>query len=148
MTDTANAIALAPIVAALQPLVATAVATLVSGIVGIAIMAYNSWAWRGSTIDAAHAKLIEDAAYNEAAKIVAGADTTVFGNAKITVSSPVVLAAANNILGANAENVKAALAATGATPELVASLVTGAIGELQAKIVAGTPAVTPGDAPK
>ena len=49
-----TAIAVAPILDALQPLVTAAVSTAVAGVVGIAIALYNSWKWRGSTIDAAH----------------------------------------------------------------------------------------------
>jgi hypothetical protein len=136
-----TAIAVAPILDALQPLVTAAVSAFVAGIIGIVITLYNNWRWKGSQISSAQAKTIEDAASNEAAKIVAGADTAVFGNAKLSVSSPVVVAAANNILGANAANLKGALVATGATQDLVASLVTGEIGRLQARIVGGAPAV-------
>ena len=145
MTDSSTAIAVAPIVAALQPLVISAVSAAVAGIVGIGVSVYNSWKWRGSTIDAAHTKLIQDAAANEAAKIVAGADTAVFGNARITVASPAVLAAADAILGANDKNLKSALDATGVTEDLVASLVTGELGKLQAKIVGGSPVLTAGE---
>ena len=143
MTDTSTAIAVAPIVEALQPLVTAAVSAAVAGIIGGAIALYNSWKWKGAAIDAAHAKVIEDAAANEASKIVAGADTATFGNMKIDVGSPVVKLAVDNIVGANSANLKAALAATGATPDRVASLVTGAIGKLQAQIVGGAAAPKP-----
>jgi hypothetical protein len=144
MTDSATAIVAAPILDALQPLVTAAVSAAVAGVVGIAVAAYNSWKYRASSIDAAHEKAIADAASNEAAKIVAGAVTAEFGNLKIDLNSPAINAAAANIIGADAANLKAALVATGATPGRVASLVLGAVGAAQIKIVGGSAgAVTP-----
>ncbi len=143
MADTATAIAVAPIVDALQPLVTAAVSTAVAGVVGIGVSLYNNWKWRASTVSAAQEKAIADAAGNEAARIVAGAVTTEFGNAKVTINSPVITAAANNILGTNAANLKAALAATDATLEAISSLVLAKVGEAQLKIVGGSPAVAP-----
>ena len=105
--------------------------------VGIAIAADNSWKYRASTIDAASQKIIADAAGNEAAKIVAGAFTSEFGEAKVDLDSPAIKAAVANIIGADAANLKAALVATGATPDRIASLVLGAVGAAQIKIVGG-----------
>ena len=137
MNTSATAIAVAPIIDALQPLINSAVATLVAGGVGIAIAAYNSWKYRASTIDAASQKIIADAAGNEAAKIVAGAFTSEFGEAKVDLDSPAIKAAVANIIGADAANLKAALVATGATPDRISSLVLGAVGAAQIKIVGG-----------
>ncbi len=83
-------------------------------------------------------KIIATAAGNEAAKIVAGAITSEFGEAKFDLNSPVIKGAAASIIGADAANLKAALVATGATPDRVASLVLGAIGAAQIKIVGGS----------
>ena len=129
---------MAPILDALQPLVTAAVSTAVAGVVGIAVAAYNSWKYRASTVDAANERIIATAAGNEAAKIVAGAITSEFGEAKFDLNSPVIKGAAASIIGADAANLKAALVATGATPDRVASLVLGAIGAAQIKIVGGS----------
>ena len=143
MTEQATIIGVASIANAFAPLVAAFVYSAVFGTVGVLIALYNQWRYRASTISADQAQVIKDAAANEAAKIVAGASTAFFGNAKITVTNPLVAEAAQNILGADSANLKAALEATGATPGLVASLVTGEIGKLQARIVAGAPIVVP-----
>lgn len=144
MTDSATAIAVAPILDALLPLIAAGVSTAVAGVIGIAVSAYNSSRGRASTVDAANEKIIADAAGNEAAKIVAGAITSEFGEAKIDLNSPMIKAAAANILGADAANLKKALVATGATPDRLASLVLGAVGAAQIKIVGGaSTAATP-----
>ena len=139
-----TAIAVAPILDALQPLVTAAVSTAVAGIVGIAIALYNSWKWRGSTIDAAHEAAYASAIGAEAAKIVAGAVTTEFGNAKVDLNSPAITASVNNVLGSNAANVKAALVALGVTPDVVASDVLAEVGKAQIKIVGGAPVVSAG----
>ena len=138
MADSATAIAVAPILDALQPLIAAAVSTAVAGVIGIAASTYNSWKYRASTVDAANEKIIADAAGNEAAKIVAGAITSEFGEAKVDLNSPMIKAAAANIIGADAANLKAALVAAGATPDRIASLVLGAVGAAQVKIVGGS----------
>ncbi len=153
MSASDTAIAVAPILDALQPLVTAAVSAAVAGIVGIAVALYNSWKWRASTIDAAHDAVYAKAVGAEAAKIVAGAITTEFGNAQVNLNSPVITAAVNNVLGSKAANVQAALVAVGATPDAIASDVLAEVGKAQARIVGGAPIVsagaisTPGAAP-
>lgn len=144
MTPTDTAIAVAPIVAALQPLVTAAVSTAVAGGVGIAVALYNSWKWRGTTIDAAHQAAYANAIGNEAAKIVAGAVTTEFGNVKVDVGSSVIAAAVDNVTGSDAKNIKDALVRLGITPDVIASDVLAEVGKAQIRIVSGAPVVTAG----
>lgn len=133
MTDVSSTIDLAPVIAALSPLVTAAVVAAVGAIVSIILNAFSRWKIAALQLDDSQRQLIAAAASNEAGKIAAGMLTNDFAQAKITIDNPAVVQAANAILGADAANLKAALKATGATPSLVASLVTGAIGELQAK---------------
>lgn len=146
MTDTPTAvIAAAPIVDALQPLITALIAGVTTGIVGIILTVFNSWKarWTAESAeeraqDEADQKLIADAVGNEAGKIAAKSLTNEFANKTFTLGSPEVTQAAQSIIGAKATNLKSALKSTGATPELVNSLVLGEVGKLQAKVTSVT----------
>ena len=135
MTDTTTAIAVAPLIDALQPYIVAALGAAITGFIGLAATAFTRWT--GIKIDAAYLASVKAAAVNEAQKAVASADASI-ATAQINVKSPIVKYAVETILGANDRNLQDALAATGASPGLVASLVAGAIGELQAKMVTVT----------
>ena len=139
-----TAIAVAPLIDAVAPYIVAALGAAVTGFIGLAATAFTRWT--GVKIDAAYLALVKAAAVNEAQKALANADAS-FATAQINVGSPIVKDAVSAILGSGDRNLTAALAATGATPGLVASFVAGAIGELQAKILSVSPAPTVAPAP-
>lgn len=139
MSDSATTIALGPaIIEAVQPLVLAAVGAIALAIVKLVLSWWSDWTGQKIVLSQADSALIAAAASNEAGKIAARLDTAVFANMKIDTRSELVAAAVNSIVGADAANLKAALARAGVTKELVASLVAGEVGKLQA--IATSPA--------
>ena len=136
MTDTATAVAAAPLINALQPYIVAAVGAVVTYLTAQAVATFTRWT--GAKIDAGYATAIEAAAANEAGKLVAGAVGNL-ASAQINVGSPGVASAANAIVGASSPLLKKAVLATGLTPELAASLVVGQIGRLQATMTSAAP---------
>jgi len=151
MSDATPVIQAQPIVEALQPLITTAVGALVAAIVGIILSAYNQWKARTlnesaaeQAKDEANRKLIMEAAENEAKKLVGASVTGEFANKVFTLGSPEITQAANTIIGADAKNLKTAIAASGMTQDRMESLVLGAVGDLQVRM--SGPTVPPGPA--
>ena len=140
MTDTATAVAAAPLIAALQPYIVAAVGAVVTYLTAQAVASFSRWT--GAKVDATYATAIEAAAANEAGKLVAGAVGNL-ATAQIDVRNPSVAYAANTIIAASNPLLKKAVAATGLTPELAASLIVGQIGRLQATMTSAVPAAKP-----
>ncbi len=131
------AVPVAPIVAMMQPYLIAVVTAAVPLILGWGFSAFSRWS--GAKIDATYISLIEGAAATQAGNLVAGA----LGNlatAQINVGSPGVAAAANAIVTASNPVLAKAVAATGLTPALAASIIVGKIGELQAQMTYAPPA--------
>lgn len=134
MSDPSSVISAAPIVSALQPYINAIVPVLVTGLVGFASGVFQRWT--GVRINAAYEAQIETAAATEAGKLVAGAEGNL-ATASVPVGSPIVVAAVNRILASG--HMQSAIAATGATPDRVASIVAGEIGKLQARMTSVAP---------
>ena len=139
MTDPATAVAAAPIVAWLQPYILALVA---AAIPALGTVVFAGLKGVGIAVASAYQTQIEAACSNEAGKLVAAALDNLAGKS-ITVSSPGVAAAANAIVKASSPVLSKAVAATGLTPELAASIIVGQIGRLQAQMSPVPPAAKP-----
>jgi len=128
MTDITNAIAAAPIVTALQPYITAVVGSAITALIGVAVAAFTKWT--GVEVSAAYTEAIERAAATEAGKLIAGAADNL-SNTSIPVGSPLVAEAVERIL--TADHLQKPIAATGMTPDRLASIVAGEIGKLQAQ---------------
>lgn len=134
MTDvipafTNTTISAQPYVDIIQPYLIAAVTAAVPIVLGWA--AYLFQKWTGMKIDVANQDKLTKAAQNEAGKIIAAAGAEV-ATKSFTTNSPAIAAAANTIL--SAPKLQEAITATGMTPELMASKVTGELGALQAQM--------------
>jgi hypothetical protein len=125
MSDPSTAVAIGPLVQALEPLVQTAVATAVGAVAIIALTTWNRWLGKKTTEDQKDA--IRKAAATEAGVMVAEASDNLAGRS-ISVSNPAVAAAAAHVIAA----APLAVNATGVTSADVSRLVAGEIGKLQA----------------
>lgn len=126
MTDAAStAIAVGPIVEALQPLITAVVTTVVGALAGLALVTWNRWLGKKTTEDQKDA--VRKAAATEAGVMVAEASDNLAGRS-INVASPAVAAAAARVIAV----APAAIALSGITPDQVARIVAGEIGKLQA----------------
>jgi hypothetical protein len=125
MTDTASAIAAAPIIETLRPIISA----VVTAIVGVAVTSGVALLkrWTGMTLQAAYVDSLRQAAQTEAGVLIAEA-TDNLSSRSITVTSPAVAAAAARIAGAMPEAVRA----VAKTPEDLGRLVAGEIGKLLA----------------
>ena len=122
---TASTIAVAPIMETLRPIISAAVTAVVGVAVTLGVALLNRWA--GVTLQSAYVDALRQAAQTEAGVLVAEA-TDNLSCRSITVTSPVIAAAAARIAGAMPE----AMRAVGKTPEDLGRLVAGEIGKLQA----------------
>lgn len=123
MTDATTA---APLIAILEPYIVSIAGALIAGAVPFVVRTVNRWT--GDKLDqAAQAKLIA-AAQNEAGKIILAADRSI-ANATLDERSAVIVASATKII--NAPGLQDAIKRLGVTPQLVASLVAGALGQAQ-----------------
>jgi hypothetical protein len=84
--------------------------------------------WTGQKMDQSAQDKIIAAATNEAGKIILAADRSI-ASAQLSEKSAVVVASAEKII--NAPGLQAAINRLGITPNLVASLVAGALGQAQ-----------------
>lgn len=123
MTDVTTA---APLVETLQPYLLSLEAVIVPMLVAWAIRLVAKWT--GEKSDQAAQDKLSAAATNEAGKIILAADRNI-ANAKLSENSAVVVASATKII--NAPGLQTAIKQLGITPNLVASLVAGALGQAQ-----------------
>jgi hypothetical protein len=126
MTDSSTAIAAAPFVVALQPILTAAATTIVGAAVTFAVALFAKYT--GVTLQASYVETLRGAAETEAGAAVAEAADNLAGRS-IPVDSPIVVAAAARIGAGLPDFMKAA----GVTPDDVARLVAGEIGKLQAQ---------------
>lgn len=126
MTDTATAIAAAPLVAALQPFL-TAVATTLIG-VAVPFACAKFAEWTGFAFQAAAIQRLTAEAQTEAGVAIAEAGDNLASRA-IPVGHPIVVAAAARIVA----TLPTVMVAAGVTPASVARMVAGEIGKLQAQ---------------
>ncbi len=136
MSDPATIVDASPIISAVVPYAAAFAAAFVAYLARQGLGAFT--AWTGAKIDAAHSAAIEAACANEAGKLVAGAAGNL-ATAQIHVGNPDVAAAANAIVSASSPVLAKAVAATGLTPELAASIIVGQIGKMQAQMTSSAP---------
>jgi hypothetical protein len=125
MTDTASAIAAAPIIETLRPIISAVVTAIVGAAVTLGVALLKRWT--GVTLQSAYVDSLRQAAQTEAGVLIAEA-TDNLSCRSITVTSPAIAAAAARIAGAMPEAVRA----VGKTPEDLGRLVAGEIGKLQA----------------
>jgi hypothetical protein len=123
---TEAAIATAPLVAALQPLIVAVVGAVVTGAVSFGVALFSKWT--GLQIQASYSDSLRKAAQTEAGVLVAEACDNL-STRSIPVSSPAIATAAAHIETALPE----AMTAVGMTPEALCRLVAGEIGKLQAQ---------------
>ena len=131
---TAADVSIAPLVDVWQPFVNAIVAIIVPMLVAWGFSIFSKYT--GVQVDAAYKKEITDAVANEAQKIVVHADSSI-ATAAIPMSDPRCATAAQRIIKASAPQLQKALKATGATPELIASMIAGKLGDLQIRMVGG-----------
>lgn len=138
MTDTPSAIAAAPIVDALRPII-SAVVTTIAGVAvtfGVALLTR----WTGVTLQTTYVDSIRQAAQTEAGVLIAEAADNL-SSKSIPVGSPAIAAAAARIAVAMPE----ALKAVGMTSDALQRVVAGEIGKLQAQ--SATISVPPSNSP-
>ena len=136
MSDPTAIVNAGPLIEALQPYISAITGSLVLALGGLVFAALKG---AGVAVASAYQTQIEQACANEAGKLVAGA----LGNlatATIDVKNPSVAAAANAIISASSPVLAKAVASTGLTPELAASIIVGQIGRLQAQMTSAAPA--------
>lgn len=136
-----TAVALAPLIGALKPIVKAVLATLASGAVTIGVALLSRWT--GVTIQSAYVETLRQAAQTEAGVLVAEASDNL-ASKSIPVSSPLVAAAAAHIEASLPD----AMAAVGMTSDGLARLVAGEIGKLQAQVTATATAAAPPSSPR
>jgi nitrogen fixation protein FixH len=129
MTDPATAIAAAPIVDALRPIISAVVTTIVGAAVTFAVALLTRWT--GVTVQSTYVDSIRQAAQTEAGVLIAEAADNL-SSRSIPVASPAIVAAAARIAAAMPEAMKA----VGMTPDALQRLVAGEIGKLQAQATA------------
>ncbi len=130
MTDTVTTIDIAPIIVAAVPYIAAALAAVASAAVTVAAAAIRRWT--GLQVQQAALDSVRHAAANEASALVAGAaDYSALATAKITVSSPVVGAAAAAVVS----RIPDAIKASGVTPDQLNKMILGRIGDKQAELL-------------
>jgi hypothetical protein len=129
MNDTASVIAAGPIVETLRPILSAFVAAMVGVAVTFGVTLLKKWT--GVTLQSTYVDSLRQAAQTEAGVLVAEA-TDNLSSRSITVTSPVIAAAAARIAAAMPEAVKA----VGKTPEDLGRLVAGEVGKLQARATA------------
>jgi hypothetical protein len=129
VTDPTSAIAAAPVVEALRPII-SAVATTMAGVaVTFAVALLRRWT--GVTMQSTYVDSIRQAAQTEAGVLIAEAADNL-SSRSIPVASPAIAAAATRIAAAMPEAMKA----VGMTPDTLQRLVAGEIGKLQAQATA------------
>jgi hypothetical protein len=129
MNDTASVIAAGPIVETLRPILSAFVTAMVGVAVTFGVTLLKKWT--GVTLQSTYVDSLRQAAQTEAGVLVAEA-TDNLSSRSITVTSPVIAAAAARIAAAMPEAVKA----VGKTPEDLGRLVAGEVGKLQARATA------------
>jgi nitrogen fixation protein FixH len=129
MTDSAPAIAAAPIVDALRPIISAVVTTIVGVAVTFAVALLTRWT--GVTLQSTYVDSIRQAAQTEAGVLIAEAADNL-SSRSIPVASPAIVAAAARITATMPEAMKA----VGMTPDALQRLVAGEIGKLQAQATA------------
>jgi hypothetical protein len=125
MTDSASAIAAAPIVEALRPMISAVVTAIVGVAVTFAVALLKRWT--GVTLRSAYVDSLRQAAQTEAGVLVAEAADNL-STRSISVTSPAIAAAAARIAATMPEAVKAVRK----TPQDLSRLVAGEVGKLQA----------------
>ena len=134
MTDTTT-IDLAPIAAAITPIIVSAVVTIVGSALLWAAAAFSRWT--GIQVQQAAIDTVRRAAADEAGKLVAGSLSN-FATEKVTIGSPLIGAAAAAI----AARIPDAIRASGLTPDRINNAILGEIGKLQAQMTRVAPAAT------
>lgn len=119
-------ISAAPFVADIKPYIDVLVEAVVGAVVTLAAAKLNQWT--NIKISGALFDKLQSAAKTQAGVMVAGAEDNL-ANTTVTVSNPVVAAAANKI----AADFPHAAEAIGFTPDNLKHLIVGEIGKLQAQ---------------
>jgi hypothetical protein len=144
MANPSTSISLEPVISqVIVPILIPAFGALVLGIVQVGLSFWSKWTGQTLALSQADQALLMAAVENEAGKIAAKLDASVFANMKIDVGSPMIAEAASSIIGADGANLQAAMKRMGVTPSLVSSMVAGAVGRMQA----AAPAPVAVDAP-
>lgn len=124
MPDPASAIAVAPIISAVQPFL-TAVATTLIGI-AVPIACAKFAQWTGFSFQTAAVQRLTAEAQTEAGAAIAEAGDNL-ASRSIPIGHPIVVDAASRIVA----TLPAVMKAAGVTPDGVARMVAGEIGKLQ-----------------
>jgi hypothetical protein len=140
MTDVTSA---APLIDTIQPYLLSLNAVIAPFLVAWGISVVERWTGQKMNKDAQDK--LTAAATNEAGKIILAADRSI-ANAKLTESSAVVLASADKII--NSPGLQKAIKQLGVTPNLVASLVAGALGQAQKEMTPNPENIVVTNAPK
>ena len=142
MTNSISAVAAAPVVDALRPIISTVVTTIAGLAVtfGVALLSR----WTGVTLQSTYVDSLRQAAQTEAGVLVAEAADNL-SSRSIPVGSPAIAAAAARIAAA----MPGAMKAAGMTQDGLSRLVAGEIGKLQAQAttISVHPSISPPTSP-
>lgn len=118
-------ISLQPLIVQLEPYIIAGLGTIITALVGLAVAFIKQKT--GVDIQASQVASLKDAMKTEAASMVAAASDNLAGKT-FNVGSPVVAAAVTRVEARIPDLIKA----TGASPEVLATIMTGELGKLQA----------------
>jgi hypothetical protein len=135
MTDAATTIAAAPLVGALEPIIAATAAAIIGAIVPLAYALLHKWT--GIAIQQAALDRLTAAAKTEAATLIVEASDNLAQRA-IPVGSSTIARAAAHVEAALPD----VMSAAGVTPDTLARLVAGELGKLQASMTKVDPSTS------